>query len=205
MSEIQNNLNEPFQAQNNGQNQITINGPIQNNFSEPYTVSQAIYQEQPAPAFNCINEENKPSLNKIVEQQNNSEIINNQNTNIPIQEEEKKIFIPTPFSNNDINEPIETPQNINNQPYETINQNLNYAQLNIPFTNEPFMNPQINNQGQNPQNYQNIIGRKKPPSDFDVICPSTACGIFCIICLTSVCITIFVIFGLFIYLLSKLF
>ena len=90
MSEIQNNLNEPFQAQNNGQNQITINGPIQNNFSEPYTVSQAIYQEQPAPAINSINEENKQSLNKIVEQQNNSEIINNQNTNIPIQEEEKK-------------------------------------------------------------------------------------------------------------------
>ena len=42
MSEIENNLNEPFQAKNNGQNQININPSIQNNSSEPYTDSQDI-------------------------------------------------------------------------------------------------------------------------------------------------------------------
>ena len=106
--------------------------------------------------------------------------------------------------NNEINEPNEAPQNNNNQPYKTINQNLNYDKINIPFINEPFMNGQMNNQGQNPQNYQNIIGRKMPPSDFDVICPRTGCGIFCVACITSVCIIILVFFGVFIYFMSQL-
>ena len=68
MSEIENNLNEPFQAKNNGQNQININPSIQNNSSEPYTDSQDIYQ---APtAINIINDEEQHSLK------------NNQNINI---------------------------------------------------------------------------------------------------------------------------
>ena len=214
MSEIENNLNEPFQAPNNGQNQININPPIQNNSSEPYTDSQDIYLAPPA--INSINDEDRESLkneqnidiqptpniiednnnfqNNIVGEQINSEIINSQNTNIPIQQEENKIIIPKPFRNNEINEPIVISQNNNIQPYTPINQNLNNAQPNL-FISEPFMNPQINNQGQFPQNYGNLITRREPSSESDMICPGTGCKMCCAFCCFCCCLCVSLIFG----------
>ena len=141
MSEIDNNLNAPFQVQNNNQNQGDYNQQIQN-----------------------------MSLTPI-----NNQIINDKNI-----EDEKKLFFPKPFYNYEVNKALDT------------SQNLNYGQNNIPYINQPFINPQFNNQISYGQQHPNL----HQVQNNDSICClcKILLGIFC-----AIAIVIIAFYGVAIY------
>ena len=143
MSEIDNNLNAPFQVQNNNQNQGDYNQQIQNMSLAPI----------------------------------NNQIINDKNI-----EDEKKLFFQKPFYNYEVNNAFDT------------SQNLNYGQNNIPYSNQPFINPQFNNQINYEQQHPNL---QQVQNDGGACCLlKILLGIICVIVIVFIAFYMVVLFDL---------
>ena len=192
MSENQNtNIKVQFQEEDN-QKLINENQQTQNNFSKPNNEFHNINEElAPPPPMNNQNNiiegniENKiEAYNNFQNNTNNPEeynsphqaIKNNQDSNN--QNINKNILIP--YKNNEIGIPIITP---NNNYYQANAVRDQYSINNIPFNNEPFINPQVNYRVGYQPRYNTVVVQQKDEYD-------------CCICLRNCCICIGVLLGI---------
>ena len=190
---MDNDLNEQLQGQEDNPNLIINNQPNQNENNEFNNNYPEEYQNQAPPPqyFNNIpqqpiNNENQnivvdlPNPNEIDNNQFNNEVNNQPIYNKPEQISETnyinnvnqiKPVIPQPYTNLENNEPIVCNQNINIQ---------------VPFSNEPYTNNQMNNQNyyyqqqQNQYQYQNVQPYRKKDQCAEFCCAcGIGCGVFC--------------------------
>lgn len=198
------NVYSQFQDEENKQNIINENQPNQNE-NNIYTESHDLYQNQDAPPqfFNdvpqqSINKENLTINPTAPNEINNCNIednivtpsqplfynkpdqnFNNQNNQISNTNDsnQKRIVFPVPYTNFENNEPV-----VANQ--QNIIGNQNPYNNNIPFYNEPYINPSLDKRN----NYKNLNKNENKNDTCNQI--GTCIGICC--CSSCVVVILFI-------------